>query len=66
MREYHEVFGHQLQPLLQEPALSVSTPRPMNSITESWVHSADYDWNQRSSLLSQELNYITASNIIIF
>ena len=40
MREYHEVFGHELSgalpPLPREPVLSDFTPRLMNSITESW------------------------------
>ena len=36
MREYHEVFGHELQPLLPEPVLSDFTPLVINSITESW------------------------------
>ena len=36
MREYHEVFGHELSPLPQEPVLSDFTPLLMNSITESW------------------------------
>ena len=36
MREYHEVFGHELPPLPREPVLSDCTPRLMNSITESW------------------------------
>ena len=33
MREYHEVFGHELPPLPREP---ITTPQAMNSITESW------------------------------
>ena len=36
MREYHEVFGHELPPLPQEPVLVISTCQVMNSITESW------------------------------
>ena len=36
VREYHEVLGHELPPLLREPVLSDFTPRPMISITESW------------------------------
>ena len=36
MREYHEVFSHELPPLPREPVLSNFTPRLMNSITESW------------------------------
>ena len=36
MREYHEVFGHELPPLPREPVLSIFTPQAMNSITESW------------------------------
>ena len=30
------------------------------------IHSIEYDWNQRSPVLSRELNYITSCNIIIF
>ena len=33
MREYHEVFGHELPPLPRELSF---TPRLMNRITESW------------------------------
>ena len=36
IREYHEVFGHELPPLPREPVLSDFTPQLMNSITESW------------------------------
>ena len=36
MREYHEVFGHELPPLPREPVLSDYYTRLMNSITESW------------------------------
>ena len=35
MREYHEVFGHELPPLPREPVLSDFTPQMVNSITES-------------------------------
>ena len=30
------------------------------------IHSAEYDWNSRSFVLSQELNYITIRKIIVF
>ena len=63
MREYHEVFGHELPPLLREPVLSDFY---MNSITESWVHCSKHDWNRRSVILFRELNFITNCNIIIF
>ena len=36
MREYHEVFGHEVPPLPRVPVLSDFTPQLMNSITESW------------------------------
>ena len=36
MREYHEVFGHELPPLPQEPVSSDFYIQLMNSITESW------------------------------
>ena len=37
MREYHEVFGHELPSLPQEPVLSnYCTPTNPNSITENW------------------------------
>ena len=65
MREYHEVFGHELPPLPQEPVLSDFYTRLMNSITESW-DSLLIDWDRRSPVLSRELNYITSCNIIIF
>ena len=45
MREYHEVFGHEfcgvgslqdLPPHLENLYQVITTPQPMNSITESW------------------------------
>ena len=37
MKEYHEVFGHELPPLPREPVLSdYYPPQAMNSIIESW------------------------------
>ena len=36
MREYHEVFGHELPPLPREPVLSDFYTPSDNSITESW------------------------------
>ena len=36
MREYHEVFGHELPPLPREPVLSDFYTPVINSITESW------------------------------
>ena len=36
MREYHEVFSHELPPLPGKPVLSDFYTQPMNSITESW------------------------------
>ena len=35
MREYHEIFGHELPPLPREPVLSDFYTPPMNIITES-------------------------------
>ena len=60
MREYHEVFGHELPPLPREPVLS-----DFYSPSDE-QHYREYDWNWRSSILSLELNYITSCNIIIF
>ena len=52
MREYHEVFGHELPPLPREPVIV-------------GIYSIEYDWNRRSSILPRKLNYITSCNIII-
>ena len=57
MREYHEVFGHELSGALP--------PLPQRAGIHG-IHSIEYDWNWRSSILSRELNYITNCNIIIF
>ena len=57
MREYHEVFGHELPPLPREPVLSdFYTPSDEQHYRE--FHCVEYDWNWRSSILSRELNYI--------
>ena len=67
MREYHEVFGHELPPLPREPVLSdFYTPTDEQHHQDVGIHSIEYDWNRRSSILSRELNYITSCNIIIF
>ena len=64
MREYHEVFGHELPPLPREPVLSdFYTPSDEQRVG---IHSVEYDWNRRSFILSKELNYITNRNITIF
>ena len=61
MREYHEVFGHELPPLSREPVLSnFYTPTDEQRVG---IHSVEYDWNQRSSVLSRELIYIMNRNI---
>ena len=50
MREYHEVFGHELPPLPREPVLSdFYTPTDEQHYR---IHSIEYDWNRRSSILS--------------
>ena len=65
MREYREVFGHELPPLPREPVLSYFyTPTDEQHYRE--FHSIEYDWNWRSSILSRKLTYITSCNIIIF
>ena len=65
MREYHEVFCHELPPLPREPVLSDHyTPTDEQHYREAGIHSVEYDWNWGSSILFRELNYITASNII--
>ena len=67
MREYHEVFGHELLPLPREPVLSdFYTPTDEQHLQRVGIHSVEYDWNWRSSILSRELNYIPGCNIIIF
>ena len=64
MREYHEVFGHELPPLPREPVLSdYYTPTALQRVG---IHSIEYDWNRRSPVLSRELNYITIHNITTF
>ena len=66
MREYHEVFGHELPPLPREPVLSdFYTPTDEQHYRELGFI-VEYDWNRRSSILSRKLNYITSCNIIIF
>ena len=42
------------------------TPTDEQHYRELGFNSTEYDWNQRSSVLSRELNYITSCNIIIF
>ena len=67
MREYHEVFGHELPPLPREPVLSdFYTPSDEQHYRDLCFHSIEYDWNWRSFILFRELNYITSCNIIIF
>ena len=67
MREYHEVFGHELPPLPREPVLSnFYTLTDEQHYRELGFHGVEYDWNRRSSILFRELNYITNCNIIIF
>ena len=68
MREYHEVFGHELPPLPREPVLSnFYTPSNKQHYQElGFDHCIEYDWNRRSSILPQKLNYITSCNINIF
>ena len=67
MREYHEVFGHELPPLPREPVLSYFYTltndqhyRELGFIALSTIG------NRRSSILSRELNYITIRNITTF
>ena len=66
MREYHEIFGHEVPPLPREPVLSdFHTPSDEQHYREFGIHSIECDWNQRSFILFRELNYITSCNIII-
>ena len=65
MREYHEVFGHELPPLPREPVLSdFYTSTDEQHYRE--LGFTEYDWNQRSFVLPQKLNYITNHNITTF
>ena len=66
MREYHEVFGHELPRLPREPVLSgFYTPADEQHYRELGFM-ALMDWNRRSFVLPQELKFITSCNIIIF
>ena len=65
MREYHEVFGHELPPLPREPVLSDFYTLTDEQHYRVGIHSIEYDWNWRSFILFRELNYITSCNIII-
>ena len=60
MREYHEVFGHELLPLHREPVLSDfytltdALPRvdyDADALPRVGIHSTEHDWNQRSFIL---------------
>ena len=68
MREYHEVFGHELPPLPREPVLSdFYTPSDeQTALQRVGIHSIKYDWNRRSSILSRELNYTMIHNMTTF
>ena len=67
MREYHEVFGHELPPLPREPVLSdFLHPNWWTALQRVGIHCSKYDWNRRSFILFRELNYITNCNINIF
>ena len=61
MREYHEVFGHELPPLPREPVLSDIYTLTNEQHYRVEIHSTEYDWNRRSFVLSRELHYITIS-----
>ena len=65
MKEYHEVFGHELPPLPREPVLS-DFYTPSDKLQRVGIHCSDHDWNWRSFILFRELNYITNYKIIIF
>ena len=67
MREYHEVFDHELPSLPRGPVLSdFYTPNDKQHYRDLGFHSIEYDWNRRSFILFRELNYITSCNITIF
>ena len=52
MREYHEVFGHELPPLPQEPVLShFYTPTDETALQRVGIHCSKHDWNRRSFIL---------------
>ena len=66
MREYHEVFGHELPPLPRELVLSDYYTPTDEQHYRVGIYSIEYDWNWGSSILPRELNYITSCNIITF
>ena len=67
MREYHEVFSHELPPLPREPVLSdFYTPTNEQHYRELEFIALSMHWHWRSSILSRELNYITICNITTF
>ena len=65
MREYHKVFGLELPPLPRETVLSdFYTPTNEQHYRELGFIALSMIGNQRSSILSRELNYVT--NITTF
>ena len=45
---------------------SIISKRSLELIKADGIHSVEHGWNQRSPILSRELNYITIRKIIIF
>ena len=67
MREYHEVFGHELPPLPREPVLSdFYTPSDEQHYRELGFIALRMIGIGGVLYLSRKLNYITNCNIIIF
>ena len=67
MREYHEVFGHELPPLPREPVLSdFYTPTDEQHYRELGFIALSVIGIGGVQYIPRELNYITSCNIIIF
>ena len=67
IREYHEVFGHELPPLPREPILSdFYTPSNEQHDADLAFITSEHDWNGKSFVVLRTLNYITMCHTIIF
>ena len=68
VREYHEVFGHELSPLPQKLVLSdIYTPSNEQHDRElAFIACLEHDWDWRCFVVLRMMNYImTHSNIIL-